>query len=117
MPAGAFPPRLPHLPGRGCPLHSAAGQGQVRHVPRGADKQLRDALCDFAGDSRRASPWATALCDKAIARGCDHPHAVRILARARAHIIWRCWQDNQPYDPGSHNSLQALLRQAPPAAA
>jgi transposase len=24
----------------------------------GADKQLRDALCDFADDSRHANPWA-----------------------------------------------------------
>jgi transposase len=47
-----------------------------------ADKKLRDALCDFAQDSRRASPWAAALYDKAVARGCNHPHAVRIIARA-----------------------------------
>jgi len=82
----------------------------------GADKQLRDALCDFAGDSRRASPWAADLYDKAIARGCDHPHAVRILARAWAHVIWRCWQDRVPYDLAAHNSLQTLPRQQPIAA-
>ncbi|MFY9652951.1 MAG: IS110 family transposase, partial [Trebonia sp.] len=83
----------------------------------GADKQLRDALCDFAADSRRASPWAAGLYDKAVARGCDHPHAVRILARAWAHVIWRCWQDHAPYDPAAHNSLQALLKQRQPTAA
>jgi transposase len=81
-----------------------------------ADKQLRDALCDFAGDSRRASPWAADLYDKAIARGCDHPHAVRILARAWAHVIWRCWQDHAPYDPAAHNSLQAILNRDQPNA-
>jgi transposase len=97
---------------------STRQSGKVKSVTFrwGADKQLRDALCDFAGDSRRASPWATALYDKAIARGCDHPHAVRILARAWAHVIWRCWQDNLPYDPAAHNSLQALLNQDQPAA-
>ena len=58
-----------------------------------------------------------ALYDKAIARGCDHPHAVRILARAWTHVIWRCWQDNLPYDPAAHSSLQALLNQDQPAAA
>ena len=83
----------------------------------GADKQLRDALCDFAADSRRASPWAADLYNKAIARGCDHPHAIRILARAWAHIIWRCWQDHAPYDPAAHNSLQALLNRDQPIAA
>ena len=77
----------------------------------GADKQLRDALCDFAGDSRHANPWAADLYAKARARGCDHPHAVRILARAWAHIIWRCWQDNTPYKPGRHKALQTILHQ------
>jgi transposase len=95
---------------------STRQSGKVKTVAYrwGADKQLRDALCDFAGDSRRASPWAADLYNKARARGCDHPHAVRILARAWAHIIWRCWQDNLPYNPAAHNRLQALLSQHPP---
>jgi transposase len=83
----------------------------------GADKQLRDALCDFAGDSRRASPWAADLYDKAIARGHDHPHAVRILARAWGHIIWRCWQDGVAHNPAVHNALQTILNQDQPKAA
>ncbi len=92
---------------------STRQSGKVKSVTFrwGADKQLRDALCDFAGDSRRASPWAADLYNRAIARGCNHPHAVRILARAWAHVIWRCWQDNLPYDPVAHNGLQALLNQ------
>jgi transposase len=98
---------------------STRQSGKVKAVTFrwGADKQLRDALCDFAGDSRRASPWAADLYDKAIARGCDHPHAVRILARAWGHIIWRCWQDGAPYDPAAHGALQTLLNQDQPAAA
>jgi transposase len=76
-----------------------------------ADKELRDALCDFAGDCRRANPWAEDLYQRARARGHDHPHAVRILARAWANIIWRCWQDRLPYDPARHNALQRVLTQ------
>jgi transposase len=74
------------------------------------DKQLRDAICDFAGDSRRASPWAQDLYQRARARGHDHPHAVRILARAWLLIIWHCWQDNTAYDPARHRALQRLLQ-------
>jgi len=98
---------------------STRQSGKVKAVTFrwGADKQLRDALCDFAGDSRRANPWAANLYTKAIARGCDHPHAVRILARAWAHIIWRCWQDNVPYNPAVHGALQAILKQDQPTAA
>jgi transposase len=73
------------------------------------DKQLRDAVTDFAADSRRANPWAADLYDRAIARGHDHPHAVRILARAWLHVIWHCWQDNTAYDPTKHRALQQLL--------
>jgi len=40
-----------------------------------------------AGDSRHANPWAADLYRKAIARGHDHPYAVRILARAWLFVI------------------------------
>ncbi len=81
------------------------------------DRELRDALCDFAGDCRRANPWAEDLYQRARARGHDHPHAVRILARAWANIIWRCWQDGIAYDPGRHNALQRVLNEHAPKAA
>jgi transposase len=77
----------------------------------GADKQLRDALCDFAADTRHVNPWAAQLYDRARARGHTHPHAVRVLARAWITIIWRCWQENKPYDPSAHRALQHLLQQ------
>jgi transposase len=115
---GRFPTRdsLTCLAGV-APSTRQSGKAKAVTFRWGADKQLRDALCDFAGDSRHASPWAADLYDKAIARGCDHPHAVRILARAWAHVIWRCWQNHAPYDPAAHNSLQTLLRQQQPTAA
>ena len=78
-----------------------------------ADKQLRDAVCDFAADSRHANPWAADLYHRAIARGHDHPHAVRILARAWLYVIWHCWQNNTPYQPEHHNALQRVLAQQP----
>ena len=76
-----------------------------------ADKQLRDAVCDFASGSRHANPWAADLYDRAIARNHDHPHAARILGRAWLYVIWHCWQDHTTYDPGQHRALQRLLNQ------
>jgi transposase len=73
------------------------------------DKELRDAVCDFAGDSRRANPWAAKIYNDAIASGKHHPHATRILARAWLGVIWRCWQDQVPYNPDHHGALQRLL--------
>ena len=98
---------------------STRQSGKVKAVTFrwGADKQLRDALCDFAGDTRHANPWAADLYQRARARGHDHPHAVRILARAWVDIIWRCWPANTPYDPAKHGALQRILNQDQPTAA
>lgn len=73
------------------------------------DKQLRDAVIDFAADSRRANPWAAKLYNDAVARGHDHAHASRILARAWLFIIWHCWQNKTAYDAAQHRALQRVL--------
>jgi transposase len=73
------------------------------------DKQLRDAVTDFANDTRHANPWAADLYNRARTRGHDHAHAVRILARAWLFVIWHCWQNNTAYDPTQHNALQRIL--------
>jgi transposase len=62
--------------------------------------------------SHHANAWAADLYRKARARGCDHPHATRILARAWLHVIWRCWQDGVAYDPAQHRALQTVLAAA-----
>jgi hypothetical protein len=67
---------------------------------------------DFAGDSHHASPWAADLYRRARDRNHDHPHAVRIIARAWLHVIWKCWQDDEPYDPAKHRALQRLQEPA-----
>lgn len=92
---------------------STRQSGKVRVVAFrwAVDKQLRDAVCDFAGDSRHSNPWAAELYNRARARGHDHPHCVRILARAWLDIIWKCWTTNTAYDPDRHRALQRLLNQ------
>lgn len=91
---------------------STRQSGKIRSVGFrwSCDKQLRDAVTDFAGDSRRANPWAADLYDRAITRGHDHPHAVRILARAWIYVIWHCWQNGTAYNPDQHGALQRLIQ-------
>jgi transposase len=72
------------------------------------NKRLRQALVCFADNSRHSSPWAATVYRRARARGCDHPHAVRILARAWIRVLWRCWQDRVPYDAAKHRAAQQL---------
>ncbi|MEP7020881.1 MAG: IS110 family transposase [Pseudonocardiales bacterium] len=97
---------------------STRQSGKIRAVGFrwACDKQLRDAVTDFAADSRRANPWAADLYHRARARGHDHPHAVRILARAWLFVIWKCWQDGTAYDPAQHGALQRLLQDQQQAA-
>ncbi|MGH3714215.1 MAG: IS110 family transposase [Micromonosporaceae bacterium] len=91
---------------------STRQSGKIRAVGFrwACDKQLRDAVCDFAGDSRHANPWAADLYQRARHRGHDHAHTVRILARAWLLVIWHCWQNNTAYHPTRHGALQRLLQ-------
>ena len=94
------------------PSTKQSGKVKIVTFRWAVDRQLRGAVIDFAGDSHHANPWAADLYQRARDRGHDHPHAVRILARAWLHVIWRCWQDQQPYDPTKHRALQRLQNQA-----
>ena len=80
------------------------------------NKRLRRAVTCFADNSRHASPWSAQVYRRARDRGCDHPHAVRILGRAWLRVLWRCWQDRKPYDPAAHRRARPLLLAAHPAA-
>jgi transposase len=91
------------------PSTRQSGRHQVVAFRWACDKKLRDAVMDFAADSRRASPWATAIYDRHRAKGKTHQHAVRILARAWLRVIWRCWHNHTPYNPALHGILREQL--------
>jgi transposase len=94
------------------PSTRASGRSHAVVFRHACDKRLREALIDFAADSRQASPWAADIYDRARARGARHPHAVRILARAWIRVLWRCWTDHTAYDPARHRGLLQLQEQA-----
>lgn len=94
------------------PVTYASGKHRGVGFRWACNKRLRQALTIFADNSRHASPWAADVYRRARARGCDHPHAVRILARAWVRVLWRCWQDRTLYNPLSHRGAQTILRHA-----
>ena len=94
------------------PSTRQSGRQRVVTFRWSSDKKLRDALCDFAGDSWRGNAWAEHRYRELRAAGKTHPHAQRILARSWTHIIWRCWQDHTAYDPAHHRAYQHLNPQA-----
>lgn len=73
--------------------------------------RLRKAVTCLADNSRHANAWARGIYMGARARGCDHPHAIRILARAWLRVIWRAWIDRKSYDPAMHVGAQRLADQ------
>lgn len=91
------------------PITFASGKSKAVVFRFCCNHRLRAALTCLADNSRHASPWAAAIYARARARGCDHPHAARILARAWIRVIWRAWQDRKPYDPTRHRAAQHLI--------
>ena len=93
----------------GCtPVTKESGKHRAVHFRWACNKRFRVAITTFADNSRHASPWAAKIYTDARSAGKDHPHAVRILARAWIRVIWRCWLDGVPYDPAKHGAAAAL---------
>src|SRR2546427_753185 len=90
------------------PVTHASGQHHAAVFRWACNKRLRRAVTTFADNSRHGSRWAALVYQRARARGCRHQHAIRILARAWARILWRCWQDRTPYDIRRHRAAQML---------
>ena len=86
-----------------------SGKRKTARFRWGCNKRLRQAFCKLADSTRHWHPWAQALYANALAKGHDHPRAIRTVGRAWCRIVWRCWQDRTPYDPARHRALQQQL--------
>ena len=90
------------------PVAVESGKRKVAAFRRGCDHRLRDATSTLADATRHWHPWAREVYARARSRGLDHPHAIRVLGRAWLRVLWRCWQDEVPYDPTRHGNLRRL---------
>jgi len=95
-----------------CPVTYESGKSRSVCFRWACNHRLRAAITTWADNSRHGSPWAAAVYARARGRGCDHPHAVRILARAWVRVLWRAWTSRSTYDPKLHGGAKGL----PPAA-
>lgn len=93
-----------HLAAEGgvAPVTRESGKHRAVSFRWACNKRLRTALTCLADTARHTSPWAASLYQRARDRGCDHPHACRIVARAWCRVLWACWQKRVAYDPGKH---------------
>jgi transposase len=86
------------------PVTKASGTHRSVCFRHACNTNARQALTTFADNSRHTSPWAADVYARARARGCRHPHAIRILTRAWLRVIWACWHNGHPYDPTQHGN-------------
>jgi len=94
------------------PVTHASGKSRGVVFRYACNKRLRRAITTWASNSRHSSPWAASVYARARARGCDHPHATRILARAWVRVLWRCWRDGTPYEAARHGAAKPFLEAA-----
>jgi transposase len=90
------------------PLTYQSGKTRTVAFRWACNHRLRQAITCLADNSRHASAWARGIYTAARARGCDHPHAIRILARAWLRVMWRAWIERTPYDPTRHVGARNL---------
>ena len=90
------------------PVTRESGKHRAVGFRWACNKRLRSALSVLADTTRHTSPWAARIYQRAKDRGCDHPHAIRIVGRAWCRVIWTCWQQGVAYDPTKHRAARHL---------
>jgi transposase len=80
------------------PVTEQSGKTQYWvHMRWSCPKFLRQSWHEFANSSIKFCPWA-ALSYKEFRKKMSHHEALRKLAFKWQRIVWRMWQDHQPYD-------------------
>jgi transposase len=99
-----------HLAAEGgvAPVTRESGKHRAVSFRWACNMRLRTALATLADSTRHTNAWATAIYRRARDRGCEHAHAIRILARAWCRVIWHCWQRREAYDPTKHRGAHQL---------
>lgn len=90
------------------PVVEASGKRAWTHWRWAAPAFLRQTFHEFAAHSIPQCAWAKAFYELQRQRGKSHQTAVRSLAFKWIRILYRCWQDQVPYDENRYvQQLQA----------
>ncbi|MEZ6086792.1 MAG: transposase [Pirellulaceae bacterium] len=91
------------------PITTQSGTTRIVSSRWACSKFMKQTFHEYAGLSIEKSKWAKAYYDAQRAKGKSAQMAKRSLAYKWQRIIFRCWQDRQPYDEARYI---ASLRQA-----
>jgi transposase len=94
------------------PVQESSGKKSWVHWRWSCPKFLRQTFVEWALQTRKHSLWAEAFYQMQRQKGKTHQAAIRALAFKWIRIVFRCWQDKQPYDEVKY--LMALKRKGSP---
>ncbi len=97
------------------PVREKSGQQLWIHWRWLAPTFLRQSFVEWAGLTVLYSPWAHAYCFRQKRLGKKRQAILRALAFKWIRILWRCWQNHEPYDEQRY--LASLRRRGSPLAA
>jgi transposase len=91
------------------PVTRSSGRSRNVRFRYAANTRLRESAMWWAFNSMKESPWAaTAFREARDQRGQRYHRALRGLSARWMRILWRCWTDENPYDPARHTGAAAV---------
>jgi transposase len=97
------------------PVREKSGGQLWTHWRWQAATFLRQTFVEWAGQTVRHSPWAKVYYQRMIKKGKKHAAILRALAFKWIRVLWKCWQDRQPYDEARY--LKQLIHRKSPNSA
>jgi len=94
------------------PVTRASGKSKTIHKRMACPKFLRQTFHEYAAQSTKKAGWARVYYQRHRDKGVKHHAAVRALAYKWMRIMFRCWQEQAPYDEAKY--ITSLKRRSSP---
>jgi transposase len=90
------------------PVKKESGNQKVVHLRYARPLFYHQTIVEFAKCSIAKCQWARLLYEDQVSKGKRRWTAIRMVAYKWVRILWRCWQDRQPYEESKY--VQSLQR-------
>ncbi len=97
-----------------CPVTKQSGKFRIVTFRHACDHAFRQIVQQWAKASIDHSPWANSYYEAVRPHCSSENEAYRKLANRWLEVLWRLWQDRQPYDEQKHLSAHARRSQPKP---
>jgi transposase len=94
------------------PVTRSSGQSKTIHKRMACPKFLRQTFHEYAAQSIKKAGWARVYYQGQREKGVKHHAAVRALAYKWIRIMFRCWQEQEPYNDAKY--IASLKRRSSP---